>query len=410
MRTLFIIFTGFFLFPFLVNGQKKSYQFDGSGISGEVLENYLERAVTMVYLLVPENPEGGRTYPYHADDIRMLKNIGAKFIGRAIYRWGGERLLNDPQFWDSARSIINHLHAYDTDIIFQGCLFEIITEEINDVSIPKWVFEAFNLPVEIRNFSYTAMLNRQGKFVDHWHKGSSVPDISERETQLWFYFLACSYINLGCEAFHLGQVELIGMNDPGRNAWSEVISLIRQYAKEHARRHWVLLDAHVPNGGMLKGDQSLLDFNSFPLRIKAVPEKPYEAKLQTNYLDGIYTKSKGGISPSGWKCDHLPFLVEFDNYGRGKTPNVADTTSFFVWGWDEISWFSLQPEQSRNEWLKYARSWIRQTDPNGHLEMPGNRMISCPNESQGSYRANAKSPACPIGYSQEETIKILWSQ
>ena len=254
------------------------------------------------------------------------------------------------------------------------------------------------------------MLNRQGKFVDHWRKGSSVPDISERETQLWFYFLACSYINVGCEAFHLGQVELIGMNDPGKNAWSEVISLIRQYAKEHARRHWVLLDAHVPNGGMLKGDQSLLDFNSFPLRIKAVPESPYEGKLQANYLDGIYTKSKGGISPSGWKCDHLPYLVEFDNYGRGKTPNVADTTSFFVWGWDEISWFALQPEQSRNEWLKYARNWIRQTDPNGHLEMPGNRMISCPNESQGSYRANTKSPACPIGYSQEETIKILWSQ
>ena len=410
MRTLFIILTGFLLFPALVNGQKKSYQFDGSGISGEVLENYLERAVTMVYLLVPENPEGGRTYPFHADDIRMLKNIGAKFIGRAIYRWGGERLLNNPQFWDSARSIIDSLHAYDPDIIFQGCLFEIITEEVNDVSIPKWVFEAFNLPVEFRHFSYTAMLNRQGKFVDHWHKGSSVPDISERETQLWFYFLACSYINVGCEAFHLGQVELIGMNDPGKNAWSEVISLIRQYAKEHARRHWVLLDAHVPNGGMLKGDQSLLDFNSFPLRIKAVPESPYEGKLQANYLDGIYTKSKGGISPSGWKCDHLPYLVEFDNYGRGKTQNVADTTSFFVWGWDEISWFALQPEKSRNDWLKYARNWIRQTDPNGHLEMPGNRMISCPNESQGSYRANTKSPACPIGYSQEETIKILWSQ
>ncbi len=323
---------------------------------------------------------------------------------------GGERLLNNPQFWDSARSIIYNLHTYDPDIIFQGCLFEIVTEEVNDVSIPKWVFEAFNLPVEFRNFSYTAMLNRQGKFVDHWHGGSSVPDISERETQLWFYFLACSYINVGCEAFHLGQIELMGMNDPGRNAWSEVIRRIRKYAQEHARRHWVLLDAHVPNGGMLKGDQSLLDFNSFPLRIKAVPEKPYDGKLQANYLDGIYTKSKGGITPSGWKCDHLPYLVEFDNFGRGKTPNVADTTSFFVWGWDEISWFSLLPEQSRNEWLKYARGWIRQTDPNGHLEMPGNRMVSCPNESQGSYRANAKSPTCPIGYSQEETIKILWSQ
>jgi hypothetical protein len=55
------------------------------------------------------------------------------------------------------------------------------------------------------------------------------------------------------------------LNDPDRNAWAEVISRIRQYAKEHARRHWVLLDAHVLKGGMLKGDQSLRDFNSLPL-------------------------------------------------------------------------------------------------------------------------------------------------
>jgi hypothetical protein len=410
MKTVIVALITWLLLPAMVNGQKKSYAFNANGISREVLENYLDRAITMVYLLIPEKPEGNSHYPYHTDDIRMVKNTGAKFIGRAIYRWGGESLLNKPAFWDSARSTINNLHAYDADIIFQGCLFEIVTEEVNQVPIPAWVFQAYGLPVTSRNFSYTAMLNQQGKFVDHWRKGSSVPDISEQETQLWFYFLACSYINVGCEAFHLGQIELIGMNDPGRDAWVKVIDKIRGYAKEHARRHWVLLDAHVPYGGMLKDNKSLLDFNSFPLRIKEIPEKPYEGKLQVNYLDGIYTKSKGGVSPSGWKCDHLPFLVEFDNFGRDKTPNVADTTTHFVWGWDEISWLSLQPEAYRNSWLQYAYNWIRQTDPNGHLEMPGNRMITCPNESQGSYRANTKSPTCPIGYSQEETIKALWKR
>ena len=408
MKIIIVVFATWFLFPALVNGQKKSYQFDRNGISRKVLDNYLDRAITMVYLLIPENPEGNRSYPYHADDIRMVKNTGAKFIGRAIYRWGGESLLNKPSFWDSSRSIISNLHKFDPDIIFQGCLFEIITQEVNQVSIPAWVFSAYGLSAAPRHFSYEAMLNKQGKFVDHWRKGSSVPDISEQETQLWFYFLACSYIDIGCEAFHLGQVELIGMNDPEKRAWAEVISKIRGYAKKHARRHWVLLDAHVPKGGMLKDNKSLLDFNSFPLRIKAIPEKPYEGKLQVNHLDGIYTKSKGGISPSGWRCDHLPYLVEFDNFGRGKTLNVADTTSFFVWGWDEISWFSLQSAAYRNDWLKYAFNWIKETDADGHLEMPGTRMISCPNESQGSYRANTRTPACPIGYSQEETIKLLW--
>jgi len=59
-------------FPVLVKAQKKSYQFDKNGISKKALDNYLEKAVTMVYLLIPENPEGNRTYPNHADDIRMI--------------------------------------------------------------------------------------------------------------------------------------------------------------------------------------------------------------------------------------------------------------------------------------------------------------------------------------------------
>lgn len=410
MRTTVIALLCLLLFPAFINAQQLSYRFNGKGISREVLENYLNKAITMVYLLIPHSPEGNRAYPYHTDDIRMVQHIGAKFIGRAVYRWGGESLLNQPAFWDTARSIINRLHHYDADMIFQACLFEIVTEDVNKVPIPAWVFRDYGLPVETRNFSYTAMLNKQGKLVDHWRKGSSVPDISEPETQRWFYFLAGSYLNIGCEALHLGQVELIGMNDPYKNAWANVIDKIRAYAKKHARRHWVLLDAHVPYGGLVKDNKSLLDFNSFPLRIKEIPEKPYEGKLQVNFLDGIYTKSKGGITPSGWRCNHLPYLVEFDNFGRDKTVNVADTATHFVWGWDEISWLALQPEAYRNQWLQYAYHWIKQTDVNGHLEMPGCRMITCPNESQGSYRANTKSEACPIGYSQEETIKALWAQ
>lgn len=410
MRFTLLSYLAFFLLSFSLKGQEKSYYFDESGLSREVLENYLDKSITMVYLLMPDSPEGNRTYPFHDDDLRMVKNLGAKFIGRSIYRWGGEGLLNKSEFWDKARSLVNELHAFDSDIIFQGCLFEIVTKEVNKVKIPRWAFEAYGLPVEVRNFRYEAMLNTDGKMVNHWHSGSSVPDISRVETQLWFYFLACSYIQIGCEAFHLGQIELIGMNDPQRNAWAALIHKIRDYARIYARRHWVLLDAHTPYGGMVKDGVSLLDFNSFPLRIKEIPEKPYESKLEVNYLDGLYNKSEGCVSPSGWTCDHLPYFVEFDNYGRGKSPNVADTTSHFVWGWDEISWLALQPELYRNNWLTYAYHWIKQTDRNGHLEMPGCRMISCPNLTEGSYRANTRSAACPIGYSQEETIKSLWNQ
>jgi hypothetical protein len=387
--------------------QQLNYHFDGT-ISREVLENYLDHSVTMAYFLVTGKAEGNREYLYREDDIRLIRNIGAKFVGRAIYRWNGENRLNDPSFWADAKALIDRAHAFDADVIFQGCLFETISRRVDSVKIPSWVFTEFGLPVEDRTFSYEAMLNKDGKLVNHWGH-SSVPDVTRLETQLWFYYLAGSFINLGCEALHLGQVRLIGMADPDLKEWSRLLKRIRAYAKIHARRHLVLLDAHVPTWGMIVDGVSLLDFNSFPLRIKEVPKRSYEAVLEVNHLDAIFQKSKGCISPSGWRCESLPYLVEFDNYGKSRSPNVANLNSHFVWGWDEISWLSLQDEEYRNKWLEYAYNWIKETDPNEHLQMPVSRMISCPNETLGSYRANIKSPACPTGYSQEETIKKIWS-
>jgi len=386
--------------------KKSKYYFDGS-ISREVLENYLDRSATMGYFLVHGTPEN-YPFPYREDDIRMIKNIGIKFIGRAIYRWGQESWMNDPEYLGYAQRMIERVHAIDPEIIFQGCLFEAVTRDVEKVKIPDWVFKEFGLPVEDRTFRADSIIKRPNQPPASIGWGG-VPVINNLETRMWYFFLAASYINIGCEAFHLGQVEVIGKYDTNHDYYAQLIDKIRAYAKVHARRHYVLLDGHVPSGGFLRNGVSVLDFNSFPLRIKEVVDKPYEGMLQVGYLDAIFKKSKGCIAPSGWKCESLPYLVEFDNYGRSSTPNVADTTSIFVWGWDEISWFAQQPEEYRNKWLEYAHDWIKETDPNGHLEMPITRMISCPNETLRSYFANTKSEACPVGYSQEETIKKIWN-
>jgi hypothetical protein len=385
--------------------ESAAYAFDGS-ISREVLENYLDRSTTMGYFLVYGKPENYE-FPYREDDIRMIKNMGVKFIGRAIYRWGQESWFNEPEYLGYAQRMIERVHKIDPEIIFQGCLFESVSRDVEKVKIPDWVFKEFGLPVEDRTFRNDSITRRPNQPAASMGRGG-VPVINNLETRMWYFFQAASYINIGCEAFHLGQVQLIGRDDKNYNYYSQLIDKIRAYAKTHARRHYVLLDGHVPSGGMLRNGVSLLDFNSFPLRIKEVPEKPYEGILHVNFQDAIFKKSKGCVSPSGWKCESLPYLVEFDNYGRGRTPNVADSTDIFVWGWDEISWFAQQPEKYRNEWLKYAWNWLKKTDPNGHLQMPVTRMISCPNETLRSYFANTKSPACPVGYSQEETIKAIW--
>ena len=389
---------------------KENYGFDGK-ISREVLENYLSRSITMAELYrSPGNLD---------DDVRMLKNIGAKFVGRAIYLWGGEARIADPKFVALGREMAARIHRNDPDVVLQAAVFEIVTQQgVTEVPIPDWVFREFAQTPEVRNFDYSKMLFPDKTFVDHWQRGSSVPDIRQIETKMWFFFLAASYMNVGIEAIHFGQLDLIGRNDPEYRNWADLLQHVRSYAANHARRHYVICDAHVPKAGPVVDGKLLLDFHSFPLRPKEVADSPRKAVLEMGYSDSIYGRSNGGIAPSGWQCEHLPFLVEFDNFGGSHTPGEASQAkgaSIFTWGYDEITWLSQQPEPNRNEWLRYAWNWLREHDRSGFLEMPGGRMLTngptVPAESGGTinwYFANTKSPACPRGFSQEETIKAIW--
>lgn len=390
---------------------QRDYRFDGK-VSRAVLENYLSRSITMTELYrSPGNLD---------DDIRMLKNIGAKLVGRSIYLWGGEARIVDPKFLEQGLEMAARIHKNDPDVVLQACAFEIVTEAVGQVPVPDWVFREFSLPPETRNFQYASMLFPDKRFVDHWRRGSSVPDIRQVETKMWFYFLAASYINVGIEAIHLGQLDLMGRDDPEYRNWDDLIQRIRGYAAKKARRHYLILDAHVPKGGPLVDGRLLLDFHSFPLRPKEVAGSPGKAVLAVGYSDALYGRSRGGIAPSGWKCEHLPYLVEFDNFGGTRTPGQASQTeraSIFTWGYDEITWFAHQPESYRNEWLRYAWTWLKEHDRDGFLELPGGRMLTngpmASEESGGRinwYFANTKSPASPRGFGQEETIKSIWSE
>jgi hypothetical protein len=374
------------------------YTFDRT-ISREVLENFLARSITMEGLL---NGRGD-----FDDNLRMLTNARAKFIGRSLCLWGGEGQLSTNL--QRASALVPRLHAADPDMILQACIFEIVTTQVEEVPIPERVFAAFGQPVETRNFRYADMLYANGQFKDHWRSGRSVPDVSRLETRMWFYFLAASFIDAGCEAIHLGQTELMNHNDKSLDNYSEVLDLIRSYATTHARRHMVLCDSHVPSGGLVREGRLLMDFHSFPLRIKEVSDKPQEAELKVGFSDGIYGRSKGGMTYSGWSCDHLPYLVELDNFGASKQPGEPNAGSIWVWGYDEISWFAHQPQQYRSNWLNYAWNWVRQTDANGHLEMPGSRTMVSPIDHKRWYYANNPSTAVPDGLGDEQAIRTIWS-
>lgn len=380
----------------------RDYSFDGR-ISRNVLDNYLSRSITIEGLL---NGRGDLD-----DNIRMIKSTGAKFIGRSICLWGGEsRLLANFQ---RAAEEMPRVRAVDPDMILEACIFEIVTSQVEQVPIPDWAFTALGMPVEQRNFRYADMLYPDGRRKDQWGAGASVPDVSRPETQLWFYFLAKSYIDLGFEAIHFGQVGLMDGNDPDLSNWSRVFSLTRAYAATHARRHLILLDAHTPSGGLVRDGHLLLDFHAFPLRIKEVSDTPQKAILQLGFSDGLYNRSKGGITPSGWSCEHLPYLVEFDNYGASKAPGqAAEGHGGFdwIWGYDEITWFALQPPAYRDQWLRYAWNWVAQVDTNAHLEMPGGRTMTSPLDHRRWYYGNHASTTVPEGLGVEDEIKKIWAE
>jgi len=381
-----------------VAAQPRNYRFDKK-MSREVLENYLSRAISMEGLL---NGKGDLD-----DNIRMLKSIGAKFIGRSLCVWGQEgNLLRNIE---RAKQQIPKVHAADPDMVSQACIFEVVSTQVEQVPVPEWAFTALGQTVEKRNFRYADMLYPDGRRKGQWGPNASVPDVSRPETKLWFYFLAASYIDIGIEAIHWGQAELINGNDPDLTHWSQVLTLARSYAAKHARRHMLICDAHVPSGGLVRDGHLLLDFHAFPLRIKEVPEKPQEAILQVGFSDGLYGRSKGGITFSGWKCEHLPYLAEIDNWGASKQPGQAGAGGIWVWGYDEITWFAHQPEPYRKTWLRYARDWVQKTDPNGHLQMPGSRTMRSPLDSKRWYYANKPGPMVPDGLNDEEAIRALWS-
>lgn len=374
-------------------------EFDGK-MSRPVLEGYMSRAITVAELL---NGRGNVD-----DNVRMLTNTGARFAGRAVYHWGGEDRLEGmlPQ----AAHIARQVHQANPDIILQACVFEIVTTRLGRVSVPRWVFEAFGIEPETRHFRYADMLYPGKKLHDHWNQGASVPDISRLETRMWFFYASKVYIDIGVEAVHFGQVEIMDDRDPGHRHWADLLQRVRRYAARNARRRFVLCDAHVPSGGIVCDGRLLFDFHSFPLRIDEVPDQPEEGVLRMGYLDSIFGRSKGGVTPSGWRCEHLPYLAEIDNWGRHDREG-ENVGGGWIWGYDEISWFARQSEEYRNDWLRYAWRWIREHDPNGFLQMPGSRPLASPVGGKiGWYFANTPSAPVLTGFNQEETIKAIWAE
>ena len=372
------------------------------------LDAILQRAVTMAQATVS---------PTRSDDLRMLRNIRPRFIGRSAYRWLYEE--SDTDHFAAAERFAAQVHdEVDTDIVLQCCLFEAVYPEIDEIAIPGWVFTSLGEQIEKRNFSWQAMIGAvepPGQGTGTTWFGGGVLDVTMPETRRWYYYLAVRYLQAGYEAIHLGQAHLIAGADPGYRAFAELCDLIRQAAAEFARRGWVILDAH--SHGMVVDGRLLFDFCSMPMTSRSVRERyPVVALVHRG-------STRGGRHPGGWQCATSPCLFEQDNWlGYSLAPDspawqdAAARAAAGKWGWDDITWYAHLSPPERAEWHHYARAWSASKGSNCYYQPAINRSLgeAAITRHDGAvvrrYQANYPSDAAPLGFGDEDLVRQVLDQ
>lgn len=441
----------------------RSFTFSGS-MSQKVLRSYCAHAVTLSGFCA----EGLAADDKFDEDLRMIRSIGAKFIGRAAYySWSG--VLSQKQVeehFSLAKSRAAAAHKADSELILQAGVFEIAYKTtVNGIAIPAYVFEAFGLPAVKRNFCFDDMIWESGQYAyskKHWgNLESCVPNITKLETQMYFYWQITRYIDAGFESVHLGQAGMMAdHNADNYSGWDRVTMLARSYAKSHARRGVVLFDCHVSLGEQLKiGDRLIMDI--FAAGIVPNETKAEDGALKCEVLHykknaiSWLGRAPGGKHPLGFTCDRQYTILEFDNYGGNGKPGVATPYAFYNWGYDDVTWFALQPEWYRNQFLAETQQYLAtdadvvgaggeqicfiqfslrrvltadvkriyyQTAGTDLERMmaaaEGERSVTFTIDSirklitftigrSGSYRANNQSDDCPTGSNQEAVIRAI---
>ena len=341
--------------------------------------------------------------------------LGTRFAGRVGGFWYTPESDAQEQAWyDSTRRAVALLRAAQPDIVVQGAVFELVYAHVSNLTVPNRLRAEFGedtLHPAHRRFRLADIVY-PGYFAAHdsahyrWDsrppgQAPGTPDMSRPEAQLWFYFCARRQLDAGCEALHFGQVEMMDHRDPGHRGWWSMLTRVRRYARAR-NRGFVLCDAHTlgqyfdPDPAHPLPDsarQLLFDFHATPLRpyeADTVRQGTHAARLdRADWVHpgvALYGLSAGGRTPSGWRCRHLPGLVEFDNGIQGVFNKPGQWP--LVWGLDEISWFATQPRPYRTRWLAYAAARAQQLSPDTYFQPAGLRGVSVPGQPDGLYRAD----------------------
>ena len=393
--------------------ESSTFEFNKDGISVTVLNKYLDRTVSYDAF----GSINDQSQPEAVADARdFVRRTGAKYLARATGAWVPTKTDIYGDNFTNYTKWASEIHEADPDVILEACIFETVTAATDGLAIPRWVQEAFGLTYNPDlTFDHTEMMH-DATYTDysnifnptqktygenHWDEGIHIPSISKVQTQMYIYYRACTYIDMGFEAIHLGQMYRIGAEEVNSaedvetvdyENWELVLNKITEYAKTNARRGYVLFNGHTEDFPFVNADGSqMLDFNLSPVRIQADATTGTEKVATSSSLQPVrLSKSSDGENVpyldvttnvktrSGETCDYFPYLLEFDNFGHDASyKDTARSASQYdyVWGYDEISWYANQDPTLRAAYLSTLNDYIKGLEdaPNGHVAMPGRR-------------------------------------
>jgi len=352
-------------------------------LTQSALDDILQKSIDMKgwSQLLPYQP--GDAHTQHLDNIRMLGNIGARlaaFVANSFLFVDTPFDVDD--FFSTVTRVCADIHAALPNMIVGGACYETTAPALNRIPIPDWVFQEFSLPVEVRNFDWQKMSYPDQRVADG-NANSQAIDISQTEARMWYFYMCRRLIDAGYEDIHLGELFTITQSDlPGYRNFIDLLGRIRRYGAHAARRGFVLLqaatypandagqwdDANGKHGPVDSQGNLLLDYCYAGTRAKENADFPYEASLAV-YHDVIFGRSRGGVHPLGWRCERGPYITQLDN---GASPKPGTPIGWpYVWGWSEPDWFINQPPAYRQDWLRYAVTWMRRVDPVGHFRPTG---------------------------------------
>lgn len=339
------------------------------------------------------------------DHLAMIDRIGAKHLSRAIYVKSNEQELD--QVIATANSMISQVHNMDAEIIIEAAISPVISMDIDLVQIPEDILLMFGHQPDVGFYNFRTMTHEEVDTLGLlWNEG--LLNIEEEMTQMWLTHLSKLYIENGAEAINFLNFPDIMVADTCYKIAFDLTNNVRILGDSLGRRNFVLLTA-ITNSGVHYGTRSLLDFNSYFIRPKK-GTKPIEAALEFGFHDAIYGNSTGATNPVGDKLPTIPYVVFFSSgTSQGKiTENHGDD---YVWGYDEISWFSILSRKEKMNFIEEYADWIKRKDLVGYLQMPGivPLFINTPPYREQLFYANKKGGTIKTGYNIEKAIINVWS-